>query len=96
MRAAMFMAASSWNRSLAAYGMWTCAILVLFLHGLHSKDCFVKFLESHVSSVKHFMELKSWLSTYAIGVMSPQTSQMWTLNASDTSNRRSFKNAAAP
>lgn len=34
--------------------------------------------------------------TYAIGVMSPQISQMWTRNASDTSNSRSLRNAAAP
>lgn len=44
MREAMFMDISSWNSSLAAYGMCTWAILVLFLQGRHSNDCFVKFL----------------------------------------------------
>lgn len=43
--AAMFMDWSSWKRSFAAYGMCTCAILVLFLHGRHSKDCFERFLQ---------------------------------------------------
>lgn len=35
-------------------------------------------------------------TTYAMGVIRPQISQTWTLNASDTSNNRSFKKAAAP
>ena len=34
--------------------------------------------------------------TYAIGVISPQMSQMCTRNASDTSNSRSFRKALAP
>ena len=34
--------------------------------------------------------------TYAIGVISPQISQMCTRKASDTSNSRSFKKALAP
>ena len=42
--AAMFIDASSWKRSLAAYGMCTCEILVLFLHGRHSNDAFLRFL----------------------------------------------------
>lgn len=42
--AAMFIDCSSWNSSFAAYGMWTCAILVLFLQGRHSKDCLERFL----------------------------------------------------
>lgn len=46
MREAMFMAANSWKSSLAAYGMCTCAIFVLFLQGRHSKDCFVRFLSA--------------------------------------------------
>lgn len=42
--AAMFMDWSSWKRSFAAYGMWTCAIFVLFLQGRHSNDCLDRFL----------------------------------------------------
>jgi len=36
--AAMFIEASSWKSNFAAYGMWICEILVLFLQGLHSND----------------------------------------------------------
>jgi hypothetical protein len=35
---AIFIAASSWKSNLAAYGIWICETLVLFLQGLHSKD----------------------------------------------------------
>ena len=42
--AAMFIEASSWKSSLAAYGMCTCEILVLFLHGRHSNVFFLRFL----------------------------------------------------
>lgn len=35
---AIFIEASSWNSNFAAYGIWICEILVLFLHGRHSKD----------------------------------------------------------
>jgi hypothetical protein len=45
MRVATFMAASSWNMSLAAYGMMICAISVLFLQGLHSNWFFLSELE---------------------------------------------------
>lgn len=45
MRVATFMAASSWNISLAAYGMMICAISVLFLHGLHSNWFFLRELK---------------------------------------------------
>lgn len=44
MREAIFIAASSWNSSFAAYGMKTWATWFLFLQGLHSKFCLVKFL----------------------------------------------------
>src|SRR5204863_7538719 len=44
MRAAMFIEASSWNSSLAAYGMCTCEILFLFLHARHSKSPFFSLL----------------------------------------------------
>lgn len=44
--AAMFMLASSWNSSFAAYGICTCATLVLLRHGLHSNCCFLRFLPS--------------------------------------------------
>lgn len=44
MREAMFMDMSSWNSSLAAYGMCTCAMRVLFLQGRHSNDCLVRLL----------------------------------------------------
>lgn len=44
--AAMFIDASSWKRSLAAYGMCTCEILVLFLHGRHSNEFFFRLLFS--------------------------------------------------
>src|ERR1700712_4754917 len=37
----MFIDANSWKSNFAAYGMWICEILVLFLQGLHSKDCVV-------------------------------------------------------
>ena len=37
-----------------------------------------------------------WKVTYAIGVMRPQMSQIWTLKASETSNNLSFKKALAP
>lgn len=43
-REAMFIAASSWKSNFAAYGMNTCAILVLFLQGRHSNVCLVRFL----------------------------------------------------
>jgi uncharacterized lipoprotein NlpE involved in copper resistance len=42
--AAMFIDASSWKSSFAAYGIWICEILVLFLHGRHSKEFFLRFL----------------------------------------------------
>jgi hypothetical protein len=36
--AAIFIEANSWNSNFAAYGIWICEILVLFLQGRHSKD----------------------------------------------------------
>ena len=101
--AAMFIDASSWKSSLAAYGMWICEILVLFLHGRHSKEFFLRFLQS-VSAVDPCFRTRppplpvwnSAVQTYATGVISPQMSQMCTRKASDTSNSRSFKNALAP
>ena len=72
---ATFIAANSWKSNFAAYGITICAILVLFLHGLHSNW--------------------PWLS-FAMGVMRPQISQMWTRKASLTSSSLSFKNAEAP
>ncbi len=42
--AAMFIDASSWKSNLAAYGMCTCEILVLFLQGRHSNVFFLRFL----------------------------------------------------
>jgi len=35
---AIFIEANSWNSNFAAYGIWICEILVLFLQGRHSKD----------------------------------------------------------
>lgn len=88
------MAASSWNSNFAAYGMKTWATWFLFLQGRHSKFCFVKFLcANELASVSTRVCDKT---TYAIGVMSPQISQMCTRKASETSNKRSFKKAAAP
>ena len=46
---AMFIEPSSWNSSLAAYGMWICEILVLFLHGRHSNEFFLRFLKEKKS-----------------------------------------------
>ncbi|KAH0560025.1 hypothetical protein GP486_003460, partial [Trichoglossum hirsutum] len=42
--AAMFMEASSWKSSFAAYGIWTCEIFVLLWQGLHSNRFFLRFL----------------------------------------------------
>jgi hypothetical protein len=42
--AAMFMEANSWKSSFAAYGIWICETLVLFLQGRHSKLCVESFL----------------------------------------------------
>lgn len=42
---AIFMLANSWNSSFAAYGIWTCAIFVLFLQGRHSNCWFLRLLE---------------------------------------------------
>jgi hypothetical protein len=92
-RAAMFMDISSWKSSLAAYGMCTCAILVLFLQGLHSNVCLVRFLHYPLAYRK---KRKVEGGTYAIGVMRPQFSQMCTRNASETSKRRSLRKEAAP
>lgn len=43
-RAAIFMDANSWNKSLAAYGICTCEILFLFLQARHSKSPFLTLL----------------------------------------------------
>lgn len=67
--AAIFIACSSWNSSLAAYGMWICAILVLFLHGRHSNDCLERFLMpmlAHGKTTKPLKrrgELTQWASS---------------------------------
>ena len=42
--AAIFIEASSWKRSLAAYGICTCEILVLLLQALHSNEFFFSLL----------------------------------------------------
>ena len=89
----MFIDASSWKSSFAAYGMCTCAILFWLLHGRHWKS----FLISLLKYSSQYALLKMGLNeTYAIGVISPQISHMWTRKASDTSNSLSFKNALAP
>lgn len=88
---AMFIDASSWKSNLAAYGMWICEIFVLFLHGRHSKD-WVEILLGRSARDTHQLNK----GTYAMGVMSPQMSQTWTLKASETSNNLSFRKAAAP
>lgn len=48
-RAAMFIEASSWNKSLAAYGMWTWEMRCLLLQRRHSKRPFLSLLEKNVS-----------------------------------------------
>lgn len=44
-RAVMFIDASSWNRSLAAYGICTCEMRCLLLHSRHSNNPFFSFLQ---------------------------------------------------
>lgn len=61
--AAMFIDCSSWKSNLAAYGMWICAILVLFLQGRHSKDCLERFLLSmlvYELTVQYVQDLRNW------------------------------------
>ena len=49
------------------------------------------------SSLAHIVrQIQGCLSTYATGVIKPQSSQMCTRKGSDTSNNRSFRNALAP
>jgi hypothetical protein len=52
-RAAMFIDASSWKSSFAAYGMCTCEILVLFLQGRHSNVFRLRFLAEIVSAYSY-------------------------------------------
>ena len=40
----MFMEASSWKSSLAAYGMWIWEIFVLLWQGRHSNEFFLRLL----------------------------------------------------
>lgn len=47
-RAVMFIDASSWKRSLAAYGICTCEIRCLLLHSRHSNSPFLSFLQLSV------------------------------------------------
>ena len=60
---AMFIDISSWNSNFAAYGMWICEILVLFLHGRHSNEFFFRFLYSEIS-VKSLVGKRGQRSEY--------------------------------
>ena len=55
--AEIFIAANSWNRSLAAYGICTCEIRCLLLQSRHSNSPFFNFLRS-VSSARINLGMK--------------------------------------
>ena len=55
-RAAMFIEASSWKSSFAAYGICTCEILFLFWHARHSNVFFLSLLQfrQRIFNLVHF------------------------------------------